>query len=421
MKKLLEKLIINSGVKNTAILISGVMLAQIITFISQPIVTRIYTPEEIGIMSLITALVTMFTPLLGLQYQMGIITAKTDKEANIVSALTFYLLTVMLLIISLGLILYNLIFPTTFEDIGSWIYIVIPLLLFSGLEKIIDSYNNRFEQYKLMSSIALIRSITSNTIKILLGILKLGVFGLIISQFISIIFGIKRQAKYVISKKNEIFSANFSEIKNVAIRYKVQPLFSMPGLFVTTVSFSILPVLITSLYTVEQAGFFSLSISMLGIPLSLISSNVSKVFFRKATIEKEQKGNFYSTFKSTAILLIIVSTVGFSILWCVVEPMFSIVFGNEWSRSGAFVKLLIPLFAIRFVVTGLMHGFIISGKQLLKLVLQSLFILEVFVIYIIVKSNGFSIETFLELINIGYFILYVILFVVLFYTSKKKL
>ncbi|MGG0716269.1 oligosaccharide flippase family protein [Robertmurraya massiliosenegalensis] len=419
-KSQLNRLITNSGFKNIAILSSGVLLAQLFNIISQPIITRLYTPEDFGILSLITSMVTIFTPLVTLQYQMGIISAKTDKEANVVCALTFYVLSITVLIISICLIIFNIIYPTTFEETGIWIIMVAPLLLFSGLVKIVESYNNRFEQYKLMSKIALQRSITSNILKIILGLFRFNFIGLIVSQFVATIFGIRRQAQTINANRNDVFSATFSEMKSIALKYKVQPLYSMPGLFVTMGSFSILPILINSLYSVEETGYFALSMSILAIPLSLISNNVGKVFFRKATLEKEQKGNFYSTFVSTSLLLLIISAIGFTILWFIAEPIFSLIFGQEWSRSGLFVKVMVPLFAIRFVVTGLMNGFIISGKQLLKLLIQLLFIIVAIVIYAFTKVKNLPIETFLELINNGYFVLYAILFFVLFITSKNR-
>lgn len=366
-------------------------------------------------------MVTMFTPLLAFEYQKGIVSAKTDREANVLSALTIYVLFVTVAFISIGLIIFNYLKPNTFEEAGLWIYLAIPLLFFSGLVKIVDAYNNRFEQYKLMSSIAIIRSTTSNFIKVILGFLQFNFIGLIIAQFFATIFGIKRQARYMKSKKNEIFRTTFNELKNAAIKYKVQPLFSMPGLFVTMGSFSILPILINSLYSLDETGYFALAVNMLAIPLTLVSTNVGKVFFRRATLEKHNSGNFYSTFISTFVLLLVISLIGFSILWFIAEPIFSLVFGQEWVRSGLFVKILIPLFAVRFIVTGLMNGFIISGKQLLRLIIQFFFIVEVFVIYIFARVNSLPIEKFLELINYSYLTVYLVLLLVLYLASKNKI
>ena len=145
----------------------------------------------------------------------------------------------------------------------------------------------------------------------------------------------------------------------------------------------------------------------------MISNNVARVFFKNASEEFEKTGQFSSSFRSTAILLTTLSVVGFSLLWFIAEPLFSLVYGAEWVRSGLFTKILIPMYAARFVVSGLMHGFVISKKQKLKTVLQSLFIVAMAGGYIISKLGIVSVEGFLIFINWTYFILYVVLFVVL--------
>ena len=91
-----------------------------------------------------------------------------------------------------------------------------------------------------------------------------------------------------------------------------------------------------------------------------MSNNVSRVFFKNASEEYEKTGSFYSAFRNTSVMLISLSVVGFSLLWFIAEPAFSLVYGKEWVRSGVFVKRLIPMYAARFIVTGMMHGFVIS-------------------------------------------------------------
>src|SRR5690606_12802743 len=145
---------------------------------------------------------------------------------------------------SFGIMVINWVFPTAFVGVGNWIYVAIPLTFLTGLVSILDSYNNRFGQYKLMATISLIRSIVLNGLRILFGFISPNLFGLIISKLSATIFGVKRQGRYAFSNYKEIFSSTIYEIKNSAVKYKVQPLFSMPGLFVTMFSFSIIPILI---------------------------------------------------------------------------------------------------------------------------------------------------------------------------------
>lgn len=420
MKDRIKFILVNSGFKDIAVLSSGVVVAQMLSFIFQPIATRLYSAAAFGVLSVIISVVSIMAPVITLQYHMGIVTAKTDKEANNLCALTFYLIGFIGLITSIGLVIYTRISPNTFAEAGIWLYAAIPLLLMTGLVNVVDSYNNRFGQYKLMASVSVQRSLVSNVLKIALGVLNSGNWGLVVSQVVSVIFGVRKQGQYIITKYKEILSSSFEEMKEVAFKHKAQPLFSTPGLFVITFSYSILPIFISSLYSIDEVGYFSISVAILGLPLNLISSNVARIFFRNAAVEREEKGNFSTSFQTTSILLVIISIIGFSILWFVAEPLFSFVYGAEWARSGLFVKILIPMYASRFIVTSLMHGFIVSNKQNLKLFLQSFFILGAVVIYLFVRNYNVPIETFLTYINIAYSVNYLVLFFALYKISSQN-
>ena len=71
------------------------------------------------------------------------------------------------------------------------------------------------------------------------------------------------------------------------------------------------------------------------------------------------------------------------------------------------------MYAMRFVVTGMMHGFVISNQQRLKTILQGLFIVALIIGYFLAKYSILSIEEFLRFINWSYFGLYMLLFIVL--------
>lgn len=418
IKQKFRKLLYKSGFKDIAMLSSGVLLAQVITFLCQPIATRLYSPDAFGVLSIIVSIVAIITPISTLQYHSAVVLAENEGEANAVCSLSFYVVIIMSLLTAIGLIVFNIIYPTTFEKIGYWVFIVIPMVLLSGVSNIVSSYNNRYKQYKLITTVSIMRSIISNALTLLLGFIKLDSVGLIISQFVSNVFGIRRQANYLISKYKEILHTPYQLIRETALKYKEQPFYAMPGLFVTTFSFSIIPININSLYGIEEAGYFSLSMSVLGVPLSLISINVAKVFFRNATSEYNRNGNFKSTFSMMLTLLTIISTIGFGLLWIFVEPLFSLIYSESWISSGTFAKILIPMFALRFIVQALMNGFIISGNQFYKLIIQCLFIVSAVAVYFIVKLNDFEINTYLQLINATYFINYLILLTGLYFISK---
>lgn len=60
----------------------------------------------------------------------------------------------------------------------------------------------------------------------------------------------------------------------------------MPAHFLNSASYSMLNFYITELFGLGILGYYSITYRILGIPLTLVSLNVSKVFFQRASEEK---------------------------------------------------------------------------------------------------------------------------------------
>src|SRR5690606_1760978 len=77
----LDKILKSSFVKNVGKLASGTLLAQIITFLSIPILTRLYSKEAFGYLITYTAVVTFISSFATLKYDTALVLPKEDKHA----------------------------------------------------------------------------------------------------------------------------------------------------------------------------------------------------------------------------------------------------------------------------------------------------------------------------------------------------
>tara|TARA_R110001583_G_scaffold56717_1_gene170918 strand:+ start:6588 stop:7877 length:1290 start_codon:yes stop_codon:yes gene_type:complete len=416
--KLLIGLLKNNQFKNIGILTSGVISAQIIGFISQPIATRLYTPSDFGKMAIILSIISLFSSSLNGQYQLSIVTSDSDKEANVITAMSLYFGFVISLLVSCGIVFYSIIRPDEFAELGYWIYITIPLIFASSITNVLTSYNNRYEQYKIIASVSLIRASTSNFIKIFLGILNFGFVGLICSMFVSLFSGFWMQSKYLRKNLKQIFSSSIFEIKGVLVKYKKQPLFSTPGIFAISYSISIVPIFISTLYGVKELGYYALSIANFGLLVTLITNSIGPIYFKQASKEKSETGNFYQSFKSTLLLLFLAAIVPFFVLMFFSEKLFGLVFGQDWIRSGTFTILLIPWQFMNLIVSTFVSSLIISNSQRIKLIIQSFFVVEILIIFYLSKVYKLTIEQFLSTISFAYGFTYLIMLIFIYKKSK---
>jgi O-antigen/teichoic acid export membrane protein len=67
--------------KNIFKLITGIIIVQLVTFLSQPIITRLYNPHDYGIFATIQAIIILPAYLSSLCYDRAIVVAKNDFES----------------------------------------------------------------------------------------------------------------------------------------------------------------------------------------------------------------------------------------------------------------------------------------------------------------------------------------------------
>ena len=417
---LLEKIKSSKYLKNLAILTSGTIIAQFVLVAISPLLTRIYSVEELGLFALLASLISLFTPVMNARYDISIVNAKTLKEANALAVAAFAISLIFSFLLFLGLFFYNILFPKTFSELGLWIYLLIPIFVLLGLTNVLTSYNNRYLQYKLISKVSVIRSTVQALTQILFGLTKLGIIGLTISQFLSVLMSIKTQAKFAFDERETFKGLKYTDIISVIRIYKNQALFSTPAIFLNSLSNSMLVFFITILYGVIELGYFSIAFKVLGLPIVIISVNVAKVYFEKANRELNDRGNFSSTYNKTFLLLSSISIPFFIILMLVSSDLFELVFGEGWGRAGTFVAILAPMYLIKFVASSLSLSLILVNKQKVELLIQMLFVLVGGTVFILCYMLDFNIYTFLTLISSLYSLVYILMLLITFKYSKEE-
>ncbi len=410
-------------IKNSEIvkLATGSVIAQIIAIIASPITTRLYTPDQLGIYTLLLTVVTLFGPLLSGKIEMAIVTEKEEKNVYAVIVLSLILCFIFSIVTT---ILYTIYLVSTHQFTNEYIVYVIIIfiyMLITGVTNILISYNNRNREYDTISSVYVIRTAIQNIGLILFGFIHLSVFGMLLSQVLGSLFGIKKQANKLIPNRNKLKQVEKKEIKNVLKRNYKLMLYTAPSAFCNSASYSLINFFITAIYGNTIFGYYSLSYRILGIPLSLISINVSKIFFERATNEMNSTKSFKNTLQKITKLLICLSIPMVVILLVIAPELCKIVFGEDWVVSGQYIQILVFMFGIRLVVSAIISpALVIAKKQSTEMKMQILFLISSVLIYIISKYMKLNIYAFLIMISISYSIIYIIMYIYICQLSKGK-
>ena len=418
--KILNKFNNISGfVKGASMLAVGSILAQIIGFIGSMAMTRLYTKEAIGIMTVIVSVSNMFAGSINGRFDFAIV--KEKKETNIFPLITLSLLVGVFFsaMVAFGSLLYF----TTKDEIPSPVissFFVFLMLIVTAFTNVFRSYNNRLADYKTMTWVIAIRKLAEEVSMVLFGFLKSNYITLLISRVIGQFFGMRQQTRHVRHDFGKIFKVKKDEIKEVYQTHCKQLYFSTPAAIMNSASYSLISVFVGELFGMGQVAVYSISMSVLGLPLSVISGNISKVYFAEASKEYRSSGCFRSSTLKTAGILIPLSIIMFIGMYWLIPLIVPYVYGSQYSDAGIFIKILAPMFAVRFVTSSMTTGLVVAGYQQVEAVLQSLFFLVAVFIYILCSHLNWTVHQFLGMLAIGYAIIYTIYLAVIVRVSSKK-
>lgn len=414
MNKILYLMKNSSFFRSITTLASGSFIAQIITVLVSPITTRIFTPEQLGLYTLLITGLGIFGSVICLRYDLTIVTEEEECNVYPLVVLSIILTVVMSIIVSIGYYFYL----SSNNDYKNYMYaclFLLFLLITTGITNVLVSYNNRLKEYKLMTQVYVIRTISQNILMIILGFLKFGVLGLLSSQLFSQFISLKRQASSLNAERVELKKVTWEKIRYVFRKHRNQFIYSTPAGLANNVSYSALNIFINFLFGSAILGFYSLSYRILGMPLTLISNNVSKVFFEQASREYEKNGNYKYTFIKTMKFLTVIAVLLLIVLEILPPMLFPFVFGKSWIIAAYYIQILAPLFAIRFIVSSVSTGIIISKRQKIDFLIQGLFIVFSIITVLIVKFFTLTIYAFLTIISVTYSLTYM---VYLFYVMR---
>lgn len=406
----------NSFFKSILLLTSGSFFAQVITTLSLPILTRVFEPDVIGMNTYIISVASIFLSVINGRYDVAIVTERNDDNIFPLLKLCILIGVILSVVASLS---FGVFFYASGRDVWMALYVFLILLSYALVDTF-TAYNNRQKDYKTISSVYVLRNIVQNFGAILGGLIVPSVHSLSLPYTLGLFAGLGRQAKPVRSKIKEILFVPWSKIKNVACIHKNQPLYSAPALLANSLSYSLVTILFESLYGLEQVGFYSISVRLLGLPLALVGTNVSKVYVERAAKEYHTTGNYSNTFKKTFLFLFCMALPMCLVLFLFASPLCSLLLGRQWYDAGKMIVILIPMFAVRLLTSAMSPSFVIVKKQKVELILQSLFLMSSVVSFLVSKIYLLDIYGCLKIISLLFTASYIIYLIMIFIYSRIK-
>ena len=374
--KIRSKFLNSEFSRNVSSQIIGTGLAQALPFLATPILTRLFTEDDFAVYTSFFAVASIFAVGVGGKYHLAIVLPKTEEDANKIFTLSIYLTVGYAFAIALFLPFFHRFFP---ENLGNVLYYVPLYVLFFGIWSAYINVSIRHKTFKTNAFAKVLQSLGYIITAISLGFTKLMLYGLVIAKVAGTLFS------FVFLSRKSTVRLRFielAELKKVAKTYVDYPKFGIWPAFLNTISQQALVLILAKFYTTDDLGYFGLTFMVLSAPLGLIGASYKDIFYQKmATLMNDKNyDSALNFFKKSALVLFVMGVPICLVLFFFGEPLFSLIFGEKWGRSGEFSAILAFSFLVKLVVSPLSSIFNATNTLRIASKWQVLYFISTFVV-----------------------------------------
>lgn len=371
------KALLPSGgfLRNVSVLAGGAALAQGLSILAAPLLSRLYAPEDFGVLGVYASLLAIAGVVASLRYELAIPLPEDDAVAG--DVLRLALVTCVLISAVAGLVV--LVF-------GSWLVSVLnapglapylwllPLgVLVLGLYQALSYWAIRQKAFGRIARTRLNQGVGSIVVQLGLGLLRFGPLGLLLGHIAGQGTGVGTLATLVVRDEPNTFRAlRPQRMLAAAKRYIRFPKYSTAGALLNSSSLNLPIVLLTGGYGAAAAGSYFFAQRLLRTPLSTISNAVSQVYYSEAPrLARNDPSSLLRLFTNTARRLALLAVGPLLVVGLLGPWIFSAVFGEQWTEAGVFARLLVPQLLFQFAFAPISQTFSILESQRLLVVLNA--------------------------------------------------
>ena len=348
--------------RNIITLMTGTTIAQAIPIGISPILTRMYTPEDFGLLGIFVAITSIFGAVTNGKYELAIMLPKKDSDAFHIASICFFINLIfssalLFIVIILGDVIVGL---TNSAETEAWLYFIPFSVFFIGLYNQANYLCLRTKRYSEMRNASVFKSLSMAMLQLVLGSIKSGALGLVIGQLTGSVISALKLLK---SSNFRILSFNKKRSISLAKKYSEFPKFALISDLLNNVSIQMPLFFLGGFFNSSVAGYYSFCHKIISMPMILIGTAVNQVFFQKASSAHSHGVEISKLTEGTFLKLVYISAIPFSVIYIYSDVIFSFVFGSEWSEAGRYASLLTPWLFLVFVSSPLVSIVSIYGKQ----------------------------------------------------------
>ena len=371
MRQIISKISSSPSFCNVGKLLSANVFAQAIGLLIYPILTRMYAPEDFGLMNLFLSIGGILVLLSTSEYQSAVLLPSKESEAAGVARVALRLVGVWMAVIAIT-IPFSQPIANLFkaQALSTYYWLLVPYVGALGGWTIYNAWLTRRRAFGRVSAYQLNQSASGVLTKLLFGWAGWLRGGLILSSVVAPLIALGTS----VGRSRDAFRALWQRGEDshavLANRYRRFPLYSMPRSLINNLSGNLPALLLTPCFGLNELGFFAMAMTLAFRPISMITASLHQVLFERVAhaVREGQSVWGWLSRRWWQMAAVVVATM--ALLTIVMPWLVRFLLGDGWGETATLIRYMMPWLTCVFLVAPLAFVSEVFGKQKLFLAVE---------------------------------------------------
>jgi O-antigen/teichoic acid export membrane protein len=345
-------------------IVAGSVVGQALVMLAYPLLTRLYTPAEFGLLTVFASVVGMVSVVSAGALESAVVIPVQDREA---AAVAWAGLASVCLVAALTGIVGTLA-ATPLSGLlgvpalaGYW-WLVSVTVLVMGSYLVLSEWMVRDRSYGALGRRNLFQGIGQVGTQLGLGVAGIRPVGLLLGLGAGRLFALGG----LVSQRGLLRQPRPTRAELVAAvrRFRRFPMLAMPSMLVNSAGLEIPLLLVSALYGDARAGLLGLTVRVVVGPLNIVGQAVNQVFTGETGVRvREPDAGLARSVRGAAWRLAATGAVPAIVLIGFGPALFGLVFGGPWTEAGEYARYLAVAYLAQFVVTPISSTLFLLERQ----------------------------------------------------------
>jgi O-antigen/teichoic acid export membrane protein len=390
---------------------SGSVGAQLFAILLIPVITRMFSVSNFGVMTTFTAVTVTVAVFGNGSYDQAINLPKEGSKAWSLFCLCIAIASVFSSAVFLVTIIFeHKISQFIFGVAHSKLVFLVPLTVLSYNINIAMLFLTiRMRGFKMLSGSAFLGTAANQGSKVAGGwLLGDKLWLLVTGSFLQSCIPCFFLGAYIFRKmpKDIIRLPGKSELRALMVEYKNFPLYSTWVEFLLNLNRNITIILLAAAYSSAVVGIYGLANNVFRLPLSIIGDSFRQVCLPRFSALMNDKMPIRGLFVKVLLGIAVLVVIPFAVIIAFGPQLFSLVFGQRWAEAGAYARIISPWLFMMVFLPPVSVILVIMQKQRVRLAFNIILTAFQVAMLIMAKTIQIDILTLLGALSVGSSVIY---------------